>query len=164
MPVSPLVPSGSAAALPWWRSRDAAAIHRVASFGRLLFAGGIVAFGIQHFFFGDFVPGRAPPWPDGVAGKLMFAWITGLVFVASGIALLTGRFARTAALVAGALIDNEADAARLMAVAKRHEVECQVIDPQLIEVELKEGGPRPTAIREAIRAFGPTVRTDLTEV
>jgi hypothetical protein len=51
-----------------------------------------------------------------------------------------------------------------MAVAKQHEVECRVIDPQLIDVEIKDGKPRPTAIREAIRAFGPTVRTDLTEV
>ena len=47
-----------------------------------------------------------------------------------------------------------------MALAKRHEGECLVIDPQLIEVEMVDGKPRPTAIREAIRAFGPTVRTD----
>jgi hypothetical protein len=67
------------------------------------------------------------------------------------------------AIAAGALIDNDADVARLMALAKRHEGECQVIDPQLIDVEVKDGKPRPTAIREAIRAFGPTVRTDLTE-
>ena len=68
------------------------------------------------------------------------------------------------AIAAGAVIDNDAEAARLMALAKRHEVECQVIDPQLIDVEVTDGKPRPTAIREAIRAFGPTVRTDLTEV
>jgi len=67
------------------------------------------------------------------------------------------------AIGAGTVIDNEGDAARLMTVAKRHEAECEVIDPQLIEVEVKDGQPRPTAIREAIRAFGPTVRTDLTE-
>jgi hypothetical protein len=67
------------------------------------------------------------------------------------------------AIAAGALIDNEADAAKLMAVAARHVDECQVIDPQLIDVEVEGGQPRPTAIREAIRAFGPTVRTDLTE-
>ena len=42
-----------------------------------------------------------------------------------------------------------------MAVAKQHEGECQVIDPQLIEVKIEDGQPRPTAIREAIRAFGP---------
>jgi sulfite reductase (NADPH) hemoprotein beta-component len=68
------------------------------------------------------------------------------------------------AIAAGALIDTEAEAARLLAVAKQHELNCQVIDPQLIEVEVKDGKPRPTAIREAIRAFGPTIRTDLTEV
>jgi hypothetical protein len=67
------------------------------------------------------------------------------------------------AIAVGTLIDSEADAVKLMAVAKRHEDECQVIDPQLIDVEVKDGKPRPTAIREAIRAFGPTIRTDLTE-
>jgi hypothetical protein len=68
------------------------------------------------------------------------------------------------AIAAGTVIETEADAARLLAVAKRHETECHVIDPQLIDVEIKDGQPRPTAIREAIRAFGPTVRTDLTDV
>jgi hypothetical protein len=67
------------------------------------------------------------------------------------------------AIAAGAVIDNDTDAARLLAVAKRHEGDCQVIDPQLIDVEVQDGKPRPTAIREAIRAFGPTVRTDLTD-
>jgi hypothetical protein len=67
------------------------------------------------------------------------------------------------AIAAGALIDTEPEAARLFGLAKRHESECQVIDPQLIDVEVEQGTPRPTAIREAIRAFGPTVRTDLTE-
>ena len=67
------------------------------------------------------------------------------------------------AIAAGTVIESEADATRLMAVAKRHEGDCQVIDPQLIDVEVENGRLRPTAIREAIRAFGPTVRTDLTE-
>ena len=67
------------------------------------------------------------------------------------------------AIAAGTLIDNEGDAVTLMAVAKRHEGDCRVIDPQLIDVEIQDGQPRPTTIREAIRAFGPTVRTDLTE-
>ena len=66
-------------------------------------------------------------------------------------------------IAAGAVIEDEAGAQRLMALAKRHEAECVVIDPQLIDVEITGGAPRPTAIREAIRAFGPTVRTDLTE-
>ena len=68
------------------------------------------------------------------------------------------------AIAAGTVIDDQEEATRLLAVAKRHETECRVIDPTLIDVEIKDGAPRPTAIREAIRAFGPTVRTDLTEV
>jgi hypothetical protein len=68
------------------------------------------------------------------------------------------------AIAAGTVIENEEEATRLFAVAKRHETECRVIDPMLIDVEVKDGTPRPTAIREAIRAFGPTVRTDLTDV
>lgn len=67
------------------------------------------------------------------------------------------------AIAMGVVIEDQAGAERLMALAKRHEAECVVIDPQLIDVEIKDGAPRPTAIREAIRAFGPTVRTDLTE-
>ena len=68
------------------------------------------------------------------------------------------------AIAAGSVIDNDADATRLLAVAKRHESECQVVDPTLIDVEIQDGKLRPTAIREVVRAFGPTVRTDLTEV
>ena len=66
------------------------------------------------------------------------------------------------AIAGGAVIETDADAERLLAIAKRHEVECQVVDPQLIEVAIRDGKPTPTAMREAIRAFGPTVRTDLT--
>lgn len=63
----------------------------------------------------------------------------------------------------GLVIDDSAEAERLLAVAKRHEAENVVIDPQLIEVEQRDGRLEPVAIREAIRAFGPTVRTDLTD-
>ena len=68
------------------------------------------------------------------------------------------------AIDAGTVVDDAAEAARLLEVAKRHEAGCQVIDPQLIDVEVRDGKLRPTAIREAIRAFGPTVRTDLIEI
>jgi hypothetical protein len=63
----------------------------------------------------------------------------------------------------GLVIDDSAEAERLFAVAKRHETDNVVIDPQLIDVEQRDGRWRPVAIREAIRAFGPTVRTDLTD-
>lgn len=62
---------------------------------------------------------------------------------------------------AGLLLENDVDAEQALAVAAGHEADCVVVEPVLIEVAAQEGRVRPTAIREAIRAFGPTVRTDL---
>lgn len=47
-------------------------------------------------------------------------------------------------------------------LAQADEAACIVIDPNLIEVEVTDGNVRPTAIRERIRALGPTpeARTD----
>ena len=61
---------------------------------------------------------------------------------------------------AGAVLADDAEAETAMATAKEHETRSVVIDPQLIEVTAQDGHTRPVAIREAIRAFGPTVRTD----
>lgn len=57
----------------------------------------------------------------------------------------------------GLVIETENDQQRHLATAKSHEARCLVIDPTLIEVVVDAGRPRPTSIREAIRAFGPTV-------
>src|SRR5512143_528812 len=64
------------------------------------------------------------------------------------------------AIATGAVIDDDAEAQRLLEVAKSHQARCVVIDPILIEVRVDAGQVRPTEIREVIRAFGPTVRTD----
>ena len=57
----------------------------------------------------------------------------------------------------GLVIEDEAEQQRLLATAKAHEAKCLVVDPNLIEVVVEANGPRPTSIREAIRAFGPTI-------
>jgi hypothetical protein len=36
-----------------------------------------------------------------------------------------------------------------------------VVNPYLFDVRIENGTPRPVKMREAIRAAGPTVRTDL---
>jgi hypothetical protein len=64
----------------------------------------------------------------------------------------------------GLVIDDSVVAERLRAVAKRHVARNVVVEPALIDVEQRDGRLRPVAIREAIRAFGPTVRTDLTDI
>jgi hypothetical protein len=69
----------------------------------------------------------------------------------------------TTAIGSGAVIEDDAEAQRLFGVAKQLEARCQVIDPLLIQVKVEDGRVRPTEIREVIRAFGPTVRTDLAE-
>lgn len=59
----------------------------------------------------------------------------------------------------GTLVEDDAD--RVLDDAKQDEVRCIVVDPNLIEVAVEDDRRRPTAMREAIRAFGPSVRTDL---
>ena len=46
-------------------------------------------------------------------------------------------------------------------IARREEAARRVNAPYAIEAELHEGRPRPTHIKDRIRALGPTVRPDL---
>jgi len=61
-----------------------------------------------------------------------------------------------------AVFEQDETAASQLALAQADETACRVVDPNLIDVEVNAAGVRPTAIREAIRAFGPTpeARTD----
>lgn len=56
--------------------------------------------------------------------------------------------------------DKEAEA-RLEAVGKTAQENDEVVDVALVDVELVEGVPVPTRLRERIRAAGPTNRLDL---
>jgi hypothetical protein len=66
----------------------------------------------------------------------------------------------TTAIASGAVIEDEAEAQRLLGAVKQLEARSPVIDPQAIEVMVEGAAVRPLEIRELIRAFGPTVRTD----
>ena len=61
-----------------------------------------------------------------------------------------------------AVFESADEAERQLGLARADETGCLVVDPNLIDVEVAADGVRPTAIREAIRAFGPTpeVRSD----
>lgn len=78
--------------------------RRLALVGRIFFALALIGLGVDHFIFDEFVTGRAPAWPESVPGKLVWAYVTGAVFVIAGIAILAGKHARVAALGAAALI------------------------------------------------------------
>lgn len=47
-------------------------------------------------------------------------------------------------------------------IARREEASRRVNVPYAIDAELHEGKPRPSHIKDRIRALGPTVRPDLT--
>jgi hypothetical protein len=74
--------------------------------------------------------------------------------------LAPGGESWTTAVASGAVIEEDAEAQRLLGAVKQLEALSPVIDPQVIQVKIDDGVVRPIEIRELIRAFGPTVRTD----
>src|SRR5215813_10061769 len=70
----------------------------LASLGRSLFALGLIAFGVEQWVFGDFVVGRAPPWPASWPGGTAWACASGAFFIACGAAILFQWRARLAAV------------------------------------------------------------------
>lgn len=61
----------------------------------------------------------------------------------------------------GVLLETEEAAARSLADAERGVAGNVIVDPYLIGVIVENEERRPAEVREAIRAFGPSVRTDL---
>ncbi len=57
----------------------------------------------------------------------------------------------------GAVAESPEAGASLLATAARAVAQSAVVEPYLIDVTDRHGGRRPVALREAIRAFGPTV-------
>src|SRR5271154_6802663 len=61
----------------------------------------------------------------------------------------------------GAVFADEGAKAAALARAERSETDCEVVGPYAIETESRNGHFVPTALREAIRASGPTNRRGL---
>jgi uncharacterized membrane protein len=78
--------------------------YEIPRFGRYLFSVALIAFGVQQFIYGDFVPGRAPEWPTAIPGRLVWAYISGALLIASGAAIISGIKARWAAVLSGSMI------------------------------------------------------------
>jgi uncharacterized membrane protein len=72
--------------------------------GRVFFGIAFIGLGLEHFVYRQFVTGRAPPWPDAIPGEPVWAWLTGFAVIAAGIAILSGKMARAAALALGLLV------------------------------------------------------------
>jgi uncharacterized membrane protein len=70
-------------------------------FGRYIFAIAFVAFGIQHFVYARFAAGLGPPW---FSGRPLWAYLTGLMFVAAGARIVLGKNTRLAATLLGTIL------------------------------------------------------------
>ena len=79
-------------------------LDKVAGPGRIFFGIGLIAFGILQFIYGDFVPGRAPAWPQSIPGRLVWAYLSAVLLIAAGAAIISGKKGREAAILSGTII------------------------------------------------------------
>lgn len=75
------------------RAMDAIVMKKTLAFdltriGLVFFSIAVVAFGILNFIYGDFVMGRAPSWPDHPKGGTLWAIVSGLWLIFSGVAMI----------------------------------------------------------------------------
>ncbi len=73
-------------------------------FGRCCFAIAMVAFGLQHLIYGDFVTRVVPSWPAWLPGRTSSAYLIGAALVAAGGAILLQFRTRGAALLLAVLL------------------------------------------------------------
>lgn len=48
----------------------------------------LIGWGIIHFLVGDFIAGRAPSWPEGVPGKIAWAYASGLILIVAAFSII----------------------------------------------------------------------------
>jgi len=58
---------------------------RIAS---IFFAAALIGWGIMHFIAGDFMAGRAPSWPEGLPGKIVWAYASGLLLIVAAFSII----------------------------------------------------------------------------
>lgn len=71
---------------------------------RYLFAASLILFGIQHFIYGDFITGRAIPWPATINGGTIWAYASGFLLAISGLLIIARKSAVLPALISGVMI------------------------------------------------------------
>jgi uncharacterized membrane protein len=109
--------------------------------GSSFFIFGLIAFGIEHFIFKQFVTGRAPAWPADTSGNEAWAYFSGLLIILASIALYVRFQSRIAALFIALLIFGWSLARQV---------------PVLIAAQIKYGGEL-TNIGKALTLFGGTL-------
>ena len=75
-------------------------MYRLIQPGRMIFGIGIAALGILQFFVKDFIIARPPPaqWASDIPGKVAWAYLSGVLLIVSGLAIVFNKRAYAAAL------------------------------------------------------------------
>lgn len=73
------------------------------------------------------------------------------------VVFLTPAHGWTTVLAEAAFAASEGEAAPALEAANRDLAAQVIVDPYLIEIDQSGPAPRPAKLREAIRAFGPTI-------
>jgi uncharacterized membrane protein len=76
----------------------------LAAIGRTFFAIALLGLGVEHLVFQEFVTGRAPDWPDGVPGKLLWVDGSGILVILAGLGVVRRWWGRQAMLCLGLLV------------------------------------------------------------
>jgi uncharacterized membrane protein len=71
---------------------------------RIFFAISMIAWGILHFITGQFVGGRAQAWVSALLPMHIVPYVSGLIFVAAGVAILIERGAGKLTAIAGWMV------------------------------------------------------------
>jgi uncharacterized membrane protein len=79
-------------------------MNKLAGVGRFFLAVAMVAFGAQHFIYLDFVTRVFPKLPAWVPAHTFLACVLGAFLLASGVAIMIEKSARSAALLLGAVV------------------------------------------------------------
>jgi uncharacterized membrane protein len=79
-------------------------MRKLTTLGRTFVAIAMIAFGIQHFIYLDFVTRVVPQLPAWVPAHSVLACLFGAFLIVAGIAFLVGKEARTVALLLGGAI------------------------------------------------------------
>ncbi len=83
-------------------------MHKLIRPGQIIFALGIIALGVLQFFARDYVLGRPPAltwpaWAAALPGKLVWAYLSGVLVIIAGLAIIVNRQGRLAAIFIGVL-------------------------------------------------------------
>ncbi len=70
----------------------------VMKLGRILFAAPLLVFGVQHFLYARFIATLVPAW---IPGRLFWAYLIGVAFVATALSIATQTAARLSATLLG---------------------------------------------------------------